>query len=179
MIAKRTGATARKFVCKSCKNSCRSDVTHACDQTCSDCMGSSPCTFSYVLIPCAECNGHFRSRTFFDKGKPNIKWKRTVCERKRCCATCGWVVTHGNYECNKRFCDNYKEVRDVDNLCYMRPLKDALPSAGEKVLCAFYDFKTTQNNRYADEANLHLRNLVCVQKFCWWCEDVEDGDCVR
>ena len=31
----------------------------------------------------------------------------------------------------------------------MRPLKDALPPAGDKVLYVFYDFETSQNTEYA------------------------------
>jgi len=90
-------------------------------------------------------------------------------------------VTHGKHECNKRFCDNCKQNKDVDHLCYMRPLKDALPPAGDKVLYVFYDFETTQNTEYTDEAKLHVSNLVCVQQFCSRREDVEDveRDCVR
>ena len=62
----------------------------------------------------------------------------------------------------------------------MRPVKYALPPAGDKVLYVFYDFETSQNNEYADEAKLHVPNLVCVQQFCSRCEDAEDAwDCVR
>jgi len=62
----------------------------------------------------------------------------------------------------------------------MRPLKDARPPAGNKVLYIFYDFQTTQNTRYVDVAKLHLPNLVCVQQFCSRCENEEDGaDFVR
>ena len=31
---------ARRYVCKTCNKSCRRDVLHVCDQTCSDCMMS-------------------------------------------------------------------------------------------------------------------------------------------
>jgi len=102
-----------------------------------------------------------------------------MCERKQFCATCGWAVTHGYRECNKRFCDNCKENKEIGQLCNMRPLKDAVPSASDKVLYVFYDFETTQNTEYTDEAKLHVPNLVCVQQFCLWCEDVENGDCLR
>ena len=62
----------------------------------------------------------------------------------------------------------------------MRYLKDALPSAGDKVLYGLYDFETSQYTDYADESNLHVPNLVCVQQFCSRCEDAEDAcDCVR
>jgi len=105
--------------------------------------------------------------------------KKSVCERKRCCATCGWVVTHENHECNKRFCENCNKNRDVDHLCYMRPLKDALPYAGDKVFYVLYDFETTQNTKYPDKATLHVPNLVCFKQFCLRCEEKEDGDCVR
>ena len=66
------------------------------------------------------------------------------------------------------------------HLCYMKPLKNALPPAGDKVLYVFYDFETSQNTEYADEAKLHVPNLVSVQQFCSRCEDAEDAcDCVR
>jgi len=100
--------------------------------------------------------------------------KKSVCERKRC-AKCGWIVTHENHECNKRLCDNCKENKEIGRLCYMRPLKDALPPAADKVLYVFYDFETTQNTEYTDAAKLHVPNLVCVQQFCSRCEDEEDG----
>jgi len=88
-------------------------------------------------------------------------------------------VTHDNHECNKRFCDNCKQNIEMGRLCYMRPLKNALPPAGDKVLYVIYDFETTQNIRYTDDAKLHVPNLVGVQQFCLQCEDEEDGvDCV-
>ena len=49
------------------------------------------------------------------------------------------------YECNKVFCANFKENRDVGHLCYMRLLKDVLPDASDEVLYVFYNFETTQN----------------------------------
>jgi len=63
MIIKLTGVMASKYVCKWYNKACTSDVTHVCDQTCSDCMTNIPCAFSDVRIPCVKCNRHFRSRT--------------------------------------------------------------------------------------------------------------------
>jgi len=48
VIASLTGAMARKYVCKGCNKSGTSDFTHACDQTCSDCMACTSCEFSNV-----------------------------------------------------------------------------------------------------------------------------------
>ena len=127
VIANLTAATARKYACKGFNKACRRDVTYACDQTCSDCMASLPCAFPNVRIPCAECNRHNTSHTCFDNHEQRTLNRKSVCERKRCCTTCGWALTHGNHECNKRFCDKCKENREVGHLCYMRPLKKALP----------------------------------------------------
>jgi len=89
-------------------------------------------------------------------------------------------VRHENHECNKVVCDNFKENIEIGYLCYMRPLKDVLLPAGEKVLYVFYAFETTQNTRYTDNPKLHVPNLVCVQQFCSRCEDEENGvECVR
>jgi len=89
-------------------------------------------------------------------------------------------VTREKHECYKRFCDTCNESKKIGHLCYMRPLKDALPPAADKVLYVFYDFETSQNTEYADEAKLQVHNLVCVQQFCSGSEDAEDTrDCVR
>ena len=106
VITNLTGAMAKKYVCKASHKACTSEITYVCDKTCSDCMVSPPCAFSDVRIPCAECNTHFRSRTCYDNHKQRTIKKRSVCEPKRCCATCGLLVTHGNHECNKRLCEN-------------------------------------------------------------------------
>jgi len=88
-------------------------------------------------------------------------------------------VTSAKHECYKRFCSNCKENKDIAHLCYMRPLKDTLPTASDKVLYVFYDIETTQSTEYTDESKLHVPNLVCAQQFYSRCEDVEDGHCVR
>ena len=106
--------------------------------------------------------------------------RKSVCERKRCCATCGLLVTDARHECNKVFCANCMQNRDVGHLCYMRPLKDVVPDASDKVLYVFYDFETTQTTKYSDTATLHVPDLVCIQQFCSQCEDAENcGECVR
>jgi len=69
VIANLKGAVARKYVCKGWNKVCTSNVTHACDETCSDCMASPPCAFSVVRIPCAECNRYFRTHTCFANQK--------------------------------------------------------------------------------------------------------------
>jgi len=75
-------------------------------------------------------------------------------------------VTDARHECNKVFCANYKQTRDVGHLCYMRPLMYALPNTNDKVLYVFYDFETTQNTQYSDKATLNVPDLVSVQQFC-------------
>jgi len=71
-------------------------------------------------------------------------------------------VTREKHECYKRFCDTCKENKEIGHLCYMRPLNNALPPAGDKEFYVFYDFETSQIIEYADEAELHVPNLVCV-----------------
>jgi len=60
----------------------------------------------------------------------------------------------------KLFCAICNHNRDIDHLCYMRTLKDVLHSTGDKVLYVFYDFESTQNNRYSYKATLHVPDLV-------------------
>ena len=180
VITNLTGAMAKRYVCKACHKSCGRDITHVCDQTCSDCMASPPCAFSDARTYCDECNRHFRSPTCYANHKQSTTKRKSVCERKRCCATCGLIVTDNRHECNKLFCANCQQNRDEGHLCYMRPLKDVLPDASNKVLYVFSDFETTQNTRYSDKATLYIPDLVCFQQFCSQCEDAEDCEkCVR
>jgi len=101
VITNLTGAMAKRYIYNACHKSCGRDITHVCDQTCSGCMASPPCTFSDVRIPCDGCNRRFRSRTCFANHKQSTAMRKCVCERKRCCATCGLLVTDGRHECNK------------------------------------------------------------------------------
>jgi len=156
---------AKRYICKACHKSCWRDVTYVCDQTCSDCKASPPCAFSDARTYCDECNRHFRSRTCFANHKQSTSKRKYVCEQKRCCATCGRLVTDARHERNKLFCANCKQNRDVGHLCYMKQLKDVLPVASDKVLYVFYDFETTQNTKNSDKATLHVADLVCLQQF--------------
>jgi len=105
--------------------------------------------------------------------KPCKYHKKTVCERKRNCGTCGNLITSKKHECNKRYCQNCVENKEVGHLCYMRPLRNALP-ASDGVFFIFYDFETTKHTRYSEKATVHVPNLVFVQQFCSKCENVED-----
>jgi len=122
VITNLTGAMAKKYVCNACLKSCGRDITQVCDQTCSDSMTCPPCAFSDVRIPCDGCNRHFRSVTCFAKHNQSTAKRKSVCERKRCFATCGRFVTDARHECNKVFCAICKQNSDVGNLCYMKPL---------------------------------------------------------
>ena len=142
---------ARRYVCKACNKGYRRDVTHICDQTCSDYMMRPLCTFEYIRIPCEKCNRHIRSKKFFHYHKRHAPTERAAYESKRCCGTGGLLVTRENHECNKRFCQNFNQNKEADHLFFMRPLKNWLP-AGFRVLYVFYDFETTQNTRNSDTA---------------------------
>ena len=168
------------YICDACHKSCRRDITHVCDQTCSDCMARHPCVFAEVRFPCEDCNRHFRIRTYFANHKQSTAKRKSVCERKRYSATCGLLVIADGHECNKRYCAHCYRNRDVGHLFYMSPLKDLIPDVCDKILYEFYDIETTKNTRYPDKATIHVPNLVCVQQYCSKCEVVEDcGDCVR
>ena len=56
VITNLTGAIAQRYACKACNIRCWSEIKNVCDQTCSDCMNSSPFAFSKVRFPCDECN---------------------------------------------------------------------------------------------------------------------------
>jgi hypothetical protein len=104
VIVNITGGVAKKYVCNACKISSASDANQRCEQTCSDCMASPPCVFTAVRIPCAEFNRHFRSQTCFANHKESTSNKKSICERKRCCETCGALTRDLKHDCRKRYC---------------------------------------------------------------------------
>ena len=73
----------------------------------------------------------------------------------------------------------YAEEKGWTSVLY-ETSKGRLPVNADKVQYVFYDFETTQNQRYSDTAKAHVRKLVSVQQFCGSCEDMEGGiDCER
>ena len=138
-------------------------MTNICDQRCSDCMARTPCAFSAVRIPSAECNKHFRNQACFANHKQSTSNNKFICERKRSCATCGEMKRSNKHDCSKRYCDTCKQNGDVRHLCYKRSLKDVLPANADKVLYLFYDFETSQNIRFSDMAKSHVPKLVCFK----------------
>ena len=103
VITNLTGAVVEKYVCKGCSKAGKRDIAHVSDQTCSNCMVSPPCAFAEFRIPCDDCHGHFRNVACFAKHRRRTSNRKSVCERKRCCDTCGWLVMHEKHECYKRF----------------------------------------------------------------------------
>lgn len=99
-------------------------------------------------------------------------------ERKRNCGSCGSSITPKDHECNRRYCEICNQNREPGHLCFVKPLKNELPTS-ERVLNVFYDFENTQDTRHSDSETKQVPNLVCIQQFCLRCEDVEDQDCIR
>jgi hypothetical protein len=161
-----------KNMCKACNKGCRSDVTYVCDHTCCDCFTNPPCISTGPRVPCSDCNIYFRSPSCFENLKKRSRANaKSVCHRKKCCSRCGG---------NKRYCGNCQQNKEIGHQCYTQLLTNVLPS-DDGVLYVFYDFETTQNSRFSDKATLHVRNLVCLQKFCSRCEGVTDTniDCFQ
>jgi hypothetical protein len=174
VIPSLTGALAKQYVFNACNKSCKNDVTHVCDQTCGECLANPPCVSAGFRIPYAECKRHFRSQSCFENHKKRLRAnKKRVCERKKCCRRCGDLITDKRHECNKGYCANCNQNKEIGHLCYMRPLMNVLPPS-DGVLHVFYDFETTQNSRYSEKTTLHVPNIVCLQQFCMRCEGVAD-----
>jgi len=137
VIVNITGVMAKRFMCKACYKSCTIEATQRCDQTCSDFMVSPPCDFSKYRIPCAEYNRPFTCKAYLANNKQSTSNKKSICECKRCCATCGLLKRSEKHVCSKWYCDTYKQNREVGHLCYKRPLKYVLPDDADKVLYVF------------------------------------------
>jgi hypothetical protein len=177
VIGSLTGFMAKQYVCTACNKSYNHATMHTCDQTRPGCMKCPPCIETGNRIPCFECNRHFRSQTCFNNHKTKQKKaKKTLCEKKKCCVTCGVLITgKRQHICTERYCSVCSQYRKLGHLCYMSPLKDELPSTS-KVLFVFYDFETTQDTVYSETATEHVPNLLCLQQFCSQCENIADID---
>jgi hypothetical protein len=112
-------------VCEACNKACSSDVTHICDQICSDCHQSPPCIVSDTRVHCSDCNRHFRSQKYFDNHKKQQKKKKSICERVRLCDTCHELIIKDRsvrkHECFKRFCPNCMCNRETGYCATWRP----------------------------------------------------------
>jgi len=62
----------------------------------------------------------------------------------------------------------------------MQPLKNELPRSDD-VLFVFYNFETTQDTKFSENATEHIPILACAQQFCTACEMQDDieMDCDR
>jgi hypothetical protein len=101
------------------------------------------------------------SRECFDNHKTNKTGKKTVCQ-KRNCDVCNKLITDKKNECLKLFCSLCQQKREIGHFCFVQPLKKELHRS-EKVLFVFYEFETTKDTRFSENATEHFRNLVCVQ----------------
>ena len=102
----------KRYFCEGCNIGCKYGVVHAYDQTFSDSKVRPPCIYEGPRIPCDLYNRQFRSETCFDNHKKKTlgkKNKKSACEIRRCCGTCGAMITQNTNECNKRFCATCKE----------------------------------------------------------------------
>jgi hypothetical protein len=114
-----------------------------------------------LRITCDICNRHFRSLTCSDNHKKKTRAKRkSSCELRKCCGTCGAVITRNTHECNKRFYTTQKENKEAGHLCFVHPLVK-VPASSERVLYVIYDFETTHDTKRSDTTNEHVPNLDC------------------
>ena len=102
VITNTTGAMAKRYDCKGCNKGCRRDVTHTCQQSCTDCMSVPPFAFSGLRIPCESCNRNFRSQTCFDKHKKNKLRRKALYERQRNCVSCSSFLRGKNTNVSNR-----------------------------------------------------------------------------
>jgi len=175
-----TAALSQRYVCKGCNRGCRRGVTHRCRETCSDCLSVPPCPYDGDHILCESCNRQFGSRACFDRHRTMKIGKKTVCEKKKNCTTCNKFIMGNKHECFKPYCSSCNQNREIGHFCFMTPLKNELPRSDD-VLFVFYDFETTQDTKFSEDANEHVPILACAQHFCSTCDTLDDveTDCVR
>ena len=90
--------------------------------------------------PAKYATGTLKVRSVSIITKRRTPKKRTVCDSKRCCGTCGVILTRENHEYNKRFSQNCNQNKEASHLWPMRPLKNVLPAC-DWVLYVFYQFE--------------------------------------
>ena len=133
----------------------------------------APCPYSDVRIPCESCNRQFRSRACFDRHKTTKIEKKTYVKIR---GTVPRVIN--SYRIKGMNVSSHTVLsgrnKEIDHFCFMQPLKNELPRSFD-VLFVFYDFETTQDTKFSENATEHIPLLVCAQQFCTACEilDIE------
>ena len=88
--------------------------------------------------------------------------KKSICERKRCCKTCGALLCGITNDCRKRYRHTCKQIRATRHLCYMRHLKDVLPANADNVLYIFTNFRPQRTRRIPTrQKNIYLTLSAC------------------
>jgi hypothetical protein len=128
---------AKGYICNACD--ALYDFTHKCDNACSLCTATPPCTKDQTRY-CATCNRQFLSEKFF-QNHLTLKVKgRLVCQWRQVCPNYRYLVTSDNkHECFKKFCNYCCKNQPSGHYCYVAPLK---PS---KLSNRFFTFSSIQN----------------------------------
>ena len=121
VIGNLTGAMAKRYICEGCDKCCKYGVVHTCEQTCNDCMVSPPCLSAGPTNQFDLCNRHFRSQTCFNNHKNKTQGKsrkKSAYQLRKCCGTCGALITYKKHECNKLFCVTCNENKGTGHLSF-------------------------------------------------------------
>jgi hypothetical protein len=130
-------------------------------------MASPPCASAGVRINCDSCNRHSRIKACFDnhKSKQGTN-KKSSCELRKCCGTCGALITYRKHERN-----NCNEKKEINHMCLMRLLMNE-PASSEHMQYVFHDFENTQHTNRSNKASVHMPHLVCLLIFCSKCKNI-------
>jgi hypothetical protein len=102
VITNMTGAMAKKYVCKACNKICRHYVTHVIRHvvTVWHVRHVYPQGFESSVTNATDISGP--RRVLIITKKTVCSWQKTMCEHKKWCESCGFVITRNDHECYRR-----------------------------------------------------------------------------
>jgi len=100
-----------------------------------------------------------------------------VCDVVKKCRDCkklinNWVNGKG-HRCGVEYCSACKIHHDINDPCYMHPVREIKDEKPKPDLFVFYDFESRQESSFKNQpgVRIHEPNLCVVQVACTLCLD--------
>jgi len=176
------------YFCTACFKPHDDNVRHRCPFKCKGCRKIPICPKDGNCIECDGCKRTFLSNMCFQNHFLNNIRGKSVCDVYKFCELCCRSYTlfknRKPHICQEIFCNNCRSHVPKGHKCYIRKIKNSLPSTDDKLL-VYFDIESTINTRISNnnsDGTLHICNLIiahshcgkcikdeCIDDFCWNC----------
>ena len=86
---------------------------------------------------------------------------KKACELRKCCDTCGALITHKKHECNKWICVTRNDKKEIIHLCFIRLLKNESASINTYCTYSVISILRTVPNSTIRRMGMYLISYIC------------------